>query len=60
MIRCPSCELLMINLVLCHETGCPDNHLFVIRECRWCGTHFRPTERGQEFCDETCAEAYRS
>ena len=56
--QCPSCEAAVINGVYCHETGCPDNHLFVKRECKWCGSLFSPEENGQLFCDESCAESY--
>jgi hypothetical protein len=26
-VRCSQCEALMINGILCHETGCPNSHL---------------------------------
>ncbi len=60
---CKSCEALMINGVYCHETGCPDSHLDAKGkpkpvECKWCGNKFVPEDRGQQFCDESCAEAY--
>ena len=56
--RCPSCEAMMINGHYCHETGCPDSHLFVKRECPWCGQTFSPETREQKFCSNDCAEAY--
>ena len=59
-MNCPSCELLMINSVLCHETGCPDNHLFCMTECKWCGTDFQAENNQQEFCCDDCAESYNT
>ena len=60
---CNSCVALVINGVYCHETGCPDSHLdskgnMKQKECKWCGSKFTPEEKGQDFCDESCAEAY--
>lgn len=57
-MSCPSCQLVAINGVLCHETGCPDSHLHSARECDWCGCEFEPESRHQRFCDESCAESY--
>lgn len=48
----------MINGHYCHETGCPDSHLFVKRECPWCGTWFYAEERGQKFCGDSCYRSY--
>ena len=59
MLRCNSCEALMINGVFCHETGCPESWRGV-RECPWCGREFTPESREQMFCDDTCAEAYNT
>jgi hypothetical protein len=55
---CKSCESLVINGVLCHETGCPDSWMNEIRECKWCGGEFKPEDRHQEFCCDDCLEAY--
>lgn len=57
---CQSCEAVMINRVHCHEQGCPDAWQNSKLECKWCGCEFTPEERGQVFCDESCAEAYNS
>lgn len=58
-MRCQSCELLRINGVVCHEIGCPDAWRDEVRECRECGTAFRPTlYRHQHFCCEGCLNAY--
>ena len=55
---CKSCEALMINKVLCHERGCPDAWKDYTRECKWCGSEFKPEEKWQEFCDQSCYNAY--
>jgi hypothetical protein len=55
---CESCEVLYINGVRCHETGCPDEWLDFERECKWCGTVFLPEEKYQYFCCEECAASY--
>jgi hypothetical protein len=55
---CTSCEVLNINGLNCHETGCPDAWQDETRECLWCGSTFKPEERGQECCDRSCAAAY--
>jgi len=60
---CESCQAVMINGHYCHETGCPDSDKnakgnFYPVECKWCGRQFIPEEKGQQFCDEGCAESY--
>ena len=57
---CRSCEVLMINGLYCHESGCPDAWRDNTVECAWCGADFIPEERGQKCCSEDCAEAYYS
>ena len=59
-VTCDSCEVLVINNVICHETGCPDAWKDETRKCKWCGRSFKPEERSQEFCDSDCAEAYHN
>jgi len=59
-VSCDSCEVLVINNVICHETGCPDAWKDETRECKWCGRRFQPAEKNQESCDSDCAEAYHS
>jgi len=54
----PCCEKLVINGVLTHEIGCPEAYKDYEIECSWCGTKFKPTERGQDCCSDECAEAY--
>ena len=57
-VRCDSCEVLVINGVICHELGCPGAWKDETRTCKWCGTEFKPEDRRQRFCDEDCARSY--
>ena len=54
---CNQCEMIMINKVACHETGCPESWK-TRRECRWCGAQFMPEFKEQACCGEDCAEVY--
>jgi hypothetical protein len=54
--RCPSCEVLTINGVRCHEHGCPDAWREKTRECAECGSDFVPEYREQTFCSDECAD----
>ena len=56
--RCGSCEVLYINGVRCHETGCPEAWRDALHECDECGADFCPEERGQRFCSDECAAWY--
>jgi len=56
--RCDQCQLMSINGIVCHETGCPDEWKDVIRECKECGTKFEPQEREQGCCSPCCAASY--
>lgn len=55
---CTSCQMLSINGLACHETGCPDTWMDELRECRNCGTDFTPSERYQACCDDDCTHSY--
>lgn len=55
---CNSCEVLYINGIKCHETGCPKTWKDEIKKCLWCGQTFKPEDRDQTCCDESCQEAY--
>ena len=59
-VKCESCDVLVINNIICHETGCPDAWKDETRACKWCGRRFKPAEKNQEFCDSGCAESYNS
>ena len=67
MNGCDQCEVLTINGVACHETGCPNSHLDPVtnkpleRECDECGQRFTPDEgvrANTHFCDSECSLAY--
>ena len=51
---CQSCEMLNINGLNCHETGCPDAWLWYHRECCWCGQLFLPDQLHQKYCSCEC------
>jgi len=57
-MTCNNCELLSINGILCHETGCPDAWQDETRECKECGSEFAPETRQQTCCDDSCFCAY--
>lgn len=57
-MRCQSCEMLSINGLPCHETGCPDKWTTETLECRWCGQDFKPEDRSQKDCSPCCFAAY--
>lgn len=55
---CGACQVLNINGVRCHETGCPEAWRDYTRECKECGTAFTPEDRDQRFCDDACFRVY--
>ena len=57
-MRCDQCEMVSINGVACHETGCPKSHVGTVRECDWCGSPFKPHGRGDRFCSSDCGASY--
>ena len=59
-VKCDQCNLLMIQHVLCHETGCPnsgarwEDEIWVkYRKCFYCGYDYPEGET----CDCTSEEA---
>ena len=48
------CEILMINELKCHETGCPKSFKDEIRSCKGCGFNFNPDNKFQIYCSEDC------
>ncbi len=58
-MRCKQCQMVAINGVPCHETGCPLAYRDDVRECLECGMEFIPQDRHQRCCDEACDMAYR-
>jgi phage terminase large subunit GpA-like protein len=65
MKGCNSCQVISINGVATHETGCINSNINpatgkrYTQECKWCGQEFIP-EIGNTHgcCDNECAEAY--
>jgi len=55
---CKSCEVLVINGVKCHESGCPESYKDEKRVCKWCGYEFIPEDKDQNFCDDSCCCSY--
>jgi len=55
---CSSCEVLRINGVVCHESGCPEAWKDEVRECGWCGQNFKPEDRHQECCSHSCEMSF--
>jgi len=53
-LRCTSCQLVRINGVVCHETGCSVAWRDYKRECKNCGRSFKPKERNQVCCGVRC------
>jgi hypothetical protein len=57
-LRCPSCQLARIQGIVCHETGCPDRHLFTFTSCLWCGQRCKARRDGRRFCSGSCYRSY--
>lgn len=58
-VKCDQCQLLRINGVVCHETGCPNAWKGTTAECKWCGTTFRLKSNHQRFCSKSCERSWR-
>lgn len=56
-MNCQSCEMLSINGIACHETGCPDAWKDRTAECFECGCDFQPESRTQSVCDDCKQDA---
>jgi len=57
---CNSCNTMVINGVLCHESGCPEAWKDEVRECKWCDNTFKPEEAAQQFCSHSCTVVYNN
>jgi len=57
-MRCDSCEMLAVNGIATHEQGCSDAWLDELRECRECGTMFRPQAPNERDCSHSCLVVY--
>lgn len=55
--NCDSCQAVIVNGILCHESGCPDAWADRVRSCRWCGEEFLPEAKHQTYCCESCRQA---
>lgn len=55
---CNSCQMIRINGIVCHETGCPDAWEDEVRECLECGSKFTPETKRDKFCSDECYLAY--
>ena len=60
MQACNQCEILYIQGIRCHETGCPDSWKDVKRECNWCGQEFIPEDKNYMSCSEECDRCYHN
>ena len=58
MENCNQCEVLYINGIKCHETGCPEAYKDEVKECLWCGSKFKPDDKDQNCCSEECLQDY--
>ena len=50
-VFCESCQMLSINGLPCHETGCRDAWRDETRECFQRGCDFKPEGRWQQDCE---------
>lgn len=59
-VTCQSCDVLVINNVICHEAGCPDAWRDYTYECKECGQKFKmeSREESDEFCSPHCYRMY--
>jgi hypothetical protein len=58
MKGCAACQVLMINGLRCHETGCTEAWRDRREKCKCCGKAFRPKERRQSVCSMRCHRDY--
>lgn len=64
IIACDQCQVLSIQGVACHETGCPNSWIDPVtgkafqQECYACGSMFLPGTKGQRYCSTDCQESY--
>lgn len=54
---CTQCEVIRINERVCHEHGCDEAWKDERRECRECGSEFKPKDRFQTCCSKECTAA---
>jgi hypothetical protein len=56
-VSCDSCDVLVINNIVCHETGCPDSWRDKKKVCFTCGFDFKPEDRYQSNCQDCINDA---
>lgn len=52
--QCTQCQVLSINGLRCHETGCPIAWREYTKRCRNCKREFKLKEQRQEVCSKQC------
>jgi len=57
-MHCDQCQMLAINGIACHETGCPSAWKEEERECAECGTAFCPEHSRDAYCSPCCYAAH--
>lgn len=63
-ISCDSCQLVAIQGLVCHETGCRNSHInprtgkLYRKDCRCCGKEFTPKYDGQDVCSIRCRKEF--
>ena len=57
-MHCNSCEVVMINGLRCHETGCTEAWRDKTYICKECGQDYKPTGKHDNYC-ESCQEQER-
>ena len=55
-MTCNQCEMISIQGVPCHETGCPEAWRR-IKGCKDCGCDFEAESRWQKYCSPECFNA---
>lgn len=55
---CNYCQLIRINGVVTHETGCTEAWKDYKLECSECGNEFKPEEKDQKYCSPCCENQY--
>lgn len=50
--NCNGCQMISINGIACHETGCPDAWRDQPKECFECGCEFLRETRHQRTCED--------
>lgn len=57
-ITCDRCQIVRVNGIPLHESGCSHAWRDYKIDCKFCGSSFFPEERYQNCCSEECTKAY--